>query len=74
MLNKCATKTALSQNLHRIMEKRGTSKMELSFDARLPYSRIVKILTCSTRDPQVSTVKALATALEVSIDDLVAEP
>jgi len=73
MVNKY-TPTVLAKNMQRLMDERGLSKTELSFDSRIPYTRVAMILRGQTKDPQLSTVVKLAEALGVSIDTLAADP
>lgn len=57
-------------NLRRIMAEKGYNMKSLSLKAGLGDSAVHKILSRSG-DPQISTVKAISKALEVSIDELV---
>jgi len=65
------SKTTLVKNLETIMAARGIKSMELSFDARLPLSRICDILRGKTISPKIHTVAKLAKALDVTVDDLI---
>lgn len=63
--------TILSQNIGRLMAELGKSKTDLSYDARLAYSNIDSILRGKTYDPRVSTLKSIAGALGVTVNDLI---
>ena len=65
--------TVLSKNLSRIMDEQGKSRTELSFDSRIAYPNVAAILTGKTVDPRVSTLMALAAALDVTLNDLVVD-
>jgi SOS-response transcriptional repressor LexA len=58
------------KNLRRVMAEKGYNMKSLSLKAGLGESAVHKILSRSG-DPQISTVKAIAKALEVTIDQLV---
>jgi SOS-response transcriptional repressor LexA len=60
----------LTSNLHRLMRIRGVSEAELVRWANIPQATLHKVISGKTDDPRVSTLKALANAFEVSIDEL----
>jgi len=62
---------ALIENLRRLMNEKGISAQKLSYEARIPASRISQLLRGSTRNPTLDTMLGLARALDVTIDDLV---
>jgi len=56
------------------MTEKGLSKMDLSFEARVPLSRIGDILRGKTINPKIDTTLKLANALGVTIDKLISKP
>ena len=67
------TETIIARNLKRLMEARGygRNKMKLSLDAGLNETAVRDILTGKSKDPRNSTLQALATALQCTINDIV---
>lgn len=63
----------ITVNLKRLMDEQDISAQKLSYDARIPASRVSQILRGRTKNPTIETVSKLAKALDVSIDDLVAD-
>jgi SOS-response transcriptional repressor LexA len=61
---------ALTANLHQLMRTRGVSEAELARRSHIPQPTLHKILSGKTDDPRASTLKALANAFEISIDEL----
>ncbi len=64
---------AIPENLRRLMAERNISAQTLSYEARLPPSRISQLLRGATLNPTLYTLQSLAAALGVKIDDLVTE-
>lgn len=60
----------LTANLHRLMQHSGISEAELARRSNIPQPTLHKILSGKTDDPRASTLKALANAFDVSIDEL----
>jgi len=63
-------KTAIADNIKKYRNKLGISQDVLSKRADLAFHTIVKIEAGSTPDPRIDTVKKIADALGVSLDDL----
>jgi len=61
---------ALTANLHYLMQSQGISEAELARRSNIPQPTLHKILSGKTDDPRASTLKALANAFEVSVDEL----
>jgi len=61
---------SISKNIRRIRQKKRISQDRLSKKADLAFHTIAKIESGATPDPRVETVKKIADALGVSIDDL----
>jgi len=60
----------IGKNIKKYRKKIGISQDVLSKRANLAYHTIAKIETGSTPDPRIETVKKIADALGVTIDDL----
>ncbi len=62
--------SALTRNMKKYRSKLGISQDTLSKRADLAFHTIAKIEAGSTPNPTIETVQRIATALEVSLDDL----
>ncbi len=63
-------KSTLGNNIKKYRNKLGISQDVLSKRANLAFHTIAKIEAGSTPDPRIKTVKKIADALGVSLDDL----
>ena len=63
-------KTTIGDNIKKYRDKLGISQDVLSKRANLAFHTIAKIEAGSTPDPRIETVKKIADALGVSLDDL----
>ncbi|NCT54941.1 helix-turn-helix transcriptional regulator [Candidatus Falkowbacteria bacterium] len=63
-------KTAIADNIKKYRNKLGISQDVLSKRSNLAFHTIAKIEAGSTPDPRIETVKKIADALGVSLDDL----
>lgn len=63
-------KVTIAKNIKKYRAKRGISQDKLSKLAALTLHTITKIESGATPDPRIETVKKIADALGVSIDDL----
>ena len=61
----------LSENLKKIREKKGLSKMKLAKLSGISRRNIMLIETGRRKNPSIETVKALSNALNVSIEELI---
>ncbi|RGC87296.1 helix-turn-helix domain-containing protein [Thomasclavelia ramosa] len=59
------------EKIKKIMEKKNITLYRLSKITDLNESNLGKIISGKTKDPRISYVKAIADALEVSIDEIV---
>jgi len=66
-------KSTIGKNIKRYREKLGISQDKLSKLAGMTFHTIAKIESGATLDPRIETVKKIADALDVSIDDLMKE-
>jgi transcriptional regulator with XRE-family HTH domain len=60
----------LSENLEKLMRQHGLSQKGLSVKAGLNETAVRDILRGRSKDPQLSTVRALASVLQCKIEDL----
>ena len=63
-------KSTIGDNIKKYRNKLGISQDVLSKRANLAFHTIAKIEVGSTPDPRIETVKKIADALGVSLDDL----
>lgn len=61
----------LGENLKRTREKRGISQKELAERCGISVPQLSKMETGKQRNPHIETVVAMATALGVSIEELI---
>ena len=61
----------LKKNFERLKNKGKWTQGSLSQEAKLAYHTIAKIESGSTKDPRLSTVKKIADALGVTVDELI---
>ncbi len=64
------TKSIIGKNIKKYREKLGISQDKLSKLAGITLHTITKIESGATPDPRIETVKKIADALGVSVDDL----
>ena len=60
----------LAETLKTLKNQRGWSNQKLADAANLPVDTVNKILSGSTKNPNTDTLRRLADALEVTLDDL----
>ncbi|MBL7058577.1 helix-turn-helix transcriptional regulator [Patescibacteria group bacterium] len=63
-------KNTIADNIKKYRKKLGISQDVLSKRANLAFHTIAKIEAGTTPDPRIDTVKKIADALGVSLDDL----
>ena len=64
-------KSTIGKNIKKYRNKLGISQDTLSKKANLAFHTIAKIEAGSTPNPTIETVKKIADALGVSLDDLI---
>ena len=67
------SESAIADNMKKYRQKLGISQDMLSKRANLAFHTIAKIEAGATPNPTVGTVKKIAEALEISLDDLMKE-
>lgn len=60
----------ISENIKKYRNKIGVSQDRLSKLADITYNTIIKIESGSNTNPTIDTISKIATALNVSVDDL----
>ncbi|MBU1102137.1 helix-turn-helix domain-containing protein [Patescibacteria group bacterium] len=63
-------KSVIAENIKKYRKKKGITQDKLSKIADITYNTIIKIESGATCNPRVETLKQIADALGVSIDDL----
>lgn len=63
-------KSIISENIKKYRAKLGVSQDKLSKLSDVTYNTIIKIESGATYNPRVETLKKIADALKVGIDDL----
>jgi transcriptional regulator with XRE-family HTH domain len=66
-----ANKSELGQRIRKYRKKLGMSQDALSKKAGLAFHTIAKIETGATPNPTIDTVKKIADALDVGVEDLI---
>lgn len=61
----------IAKNIKKYRDKLGISQDKLSKLAGVTLHTIAKIETGSTADPRIETLRKIAVALDVSVDDLI---
>lgn len=61
----------IAQNIKKYRKKMGISQDKLSKLAGVTYNTIIKIESGATLNPRVDTLRLIARALNVRIDDLI---
>lgn len=60
----------IAGNLKKYRKKKGVSQDKLSKLADITYNTIIKLESGATKNPRVETLRLIAVALGVSVDDL----
>lgn len=66
--------TKLAKNLDRVIKNKGTNPTALAKLSGVPQPTIFKILKGQSKNPGVSTIESLASALDVSVPQLLYDP
>ena len=62
---------SISKNLKKYRNKKGVSQDKLSKLVDVTYNTIIKLESGATKNPRVETLRLIAKALGVSVDDLI---
>ncbi len=63
--------SSIAQNIKNIRKKQGLSQDKLSKLAEVAYNTIVKIESGENSNPTIETLRKIAIALNVGVDDLI---
>ena len=63
-------KSIIAKNIKKYRKKKGISQDKLSKLADITYNTLIKIESGATYNPRVETLKQIADALNVGVDDL----
>lgn len=61
---------SIASNLKKYRKKKGVSQDKLSKLADVTYNTIIKLESGATKNPRIETLRLIAVALGVSVDDL----
>ena len=61
---------SIASNLKKYRKKKGVSQDKLSKLVDITYNTIIKLESGATKNPRVETLRLIAVALGVSVDDL----
>ena len=61
----------LSENIKKYRKKAGLTQEALARRADVSYNTIIKLESKGIKDPRIGTLKKLANALNISLDELV---
>jgi len=61
----------IAQNIKKYRKKKGISQDKLSKLAGITYNTIIKIESGATPNPRVDTLRLIAKALDVTVDNLI---
>ena len=61
----------ISDNIRKVRKKTGLSQDKLARKADVAYNTVVKIESGENKNPTIETLRSIAKALDVSVDDLI---
>ncbi len=69
----CQEKYMLAENIKKFRKQRKLSQEDLAQKAGITYSTLIKLESGVNKNPTVKTLQQIATALDVSLDELMQE-
>ena len=63
----------VSEKLNELRKKKGLTNQQIADICNLPLSTVTKVMSGETKDPTLTTLKAIADALDVTLDYLFIE-
>lgn len=63
----------VSEKLNELRKKKGLTNQQIADVCNLPLSTVTKVMSGETKDPTLTTLKAIADALDVTLDYLFIE-
>lgn len=61
----------IADNIRKARKKKGLSQDRLACEAGVAYNTIVKIESAENKNPTIETLRSIAKALNVSVDELI---
>lgn len=61
----------IADNIRKARKKTGLSQDKLAREADVAYNTVVKIESGENKNPTIETLRSIAKALDVSVDDLI---
>lgn len=61
----------IADNVRKARKKAGLSQDKLAREAGVAYNTVVKIESGENKNPTIATLRSIAKALDVSVDDLI---
>lgn len=61
----------IAENIRKARKKKGLSQDKLAREAGVAYNTVVKIESGENKNPTIETLRSIAKALDVSIDELI---
>jgi len=61
----------IADNIRKARKKAGLSQDKLAREAGVAYNTVVKIESGENKNPTIETLRSIAKALDVSVDDLI---
>jgi len=61
----------IADNVRKARKKAGLSQDKLAREAGVAYNTVVKIESGENKNPTIDTLRSVAKALDVSVDDLI---
>lgn len=61
----------IADNVRKARKKAGLSQDKLAREAGVAYNTVVKIESGENKNPTIDTLRSIAKALDVSVDDLI---
>jgi len=61
----------IADNVRKARKKAGLSQDKLAREAGVAYNTVVKIESGENKNPTIETLRSIAKALDVSVDDLI---
>lgn len=61
----------IADNVRKARKKKGLSQDKLAREAGVAYNTVVKIESGENKNPTIETLRNIAKALDVSVDDLI---
>jgi len=71
MDNSQPVKDTIGQKIKKLRTEQGYTQEKFAQKAEIPYATLVKIESDAVENPSIKTVKKIAVALDITIDELI---